>query len=297
MSGQPFLIVGGDGEIGAALVAALRARGDTVIPTSRRANRSDDHIHLDLAMAPDSWHWPTDIQTAIICAAMTSIEACEQAPELSEAVNVTAPTALVERLSSDGVRCLVLSTSMVYDGRTSHPPVDHASSPMTIYGRQKAKLEKNISAMGEAHASLRLTKVLTADNPLLRRWVSDLGVGRATRAFDDMVFAPVGMVDAVGAILHVVETGQGGVFQYSARDDISYFAAARHIGHHLNADAALVQSSSWVDAGLDADRAPAHTAFDCAMITDSGGPPAPDAYDVLDQVVDEMTGRDGGEGA
>ncbi len=280
MSGSPFLIVGGDAEIGAALVTALRARGDTVTPTSRRPNRSDDLVHLDLAMPPDSWHWPKGVQTAIICAAMTSIEACEQAPELSETVNVTAPTALIERLSRDGIRCIVLSTSMVFDGRSVYPSTDQPLAPLTIYGRQKAELEENVAGIGAGHAILRLTKVLTPDNLLLRNWVDDLGACRPIKTFDDMFFAPITMADALSAILHVADTGGAGVFQFSAREDISYFTAARQLAGRLNTEAALVQKSSWVNASLSADRAPPSTALDSARIVDSGGPVSPDAYAV-----------------
>jgi len=288
MASDPYLVVGGDSGIGAALVKALRADKVSVSATSRRSDRVDGFIELDLAQPHESWRWPDETRAAVICAAMTSIDACEKSPVDSDVVNVGAPTALVERLANKGVRCIILSTSMVFDGSQIRPTAEHPVSPLTIYGRQKAALEKNVLALGGDHAVLRLTKVLTPDNPLLCGWANELRAGRPVNAFEDMYFAPVTLEDAVTVILGVTESGQAGVFQYSANQDISYHAAASRLAHRLGVAADLVQRTSWRDVGLDAARAPANTAFDCASIVAIGGPQAPHSIDVLDQVIDQI---------
>jgi dTDP-4-dehydrorhamnose reductase len=288
MASDPYLVVGGDSDIGAGLVKALKTDNTAVSATSRRLDRPDGFVLLDLAQPAGSWHWPDETRTAIICAAMTSIDACEKSPDESEAVNVSAPSALVELLADQGVRSIVLSTSMVFDGTRVRPSAEHPVLPLTIYGRQKAALEKNLLALDGNHAVLRLTKVLTPDNPLLRGWVNELSAGRPVNAFEDMYFAPVSLEAAVAVILSVAENEQGGIFQYSACEDISYHAAARHLAHRLGVAPDLVRGSSWRDVGLDAARAPANTALDCASVMAIGGLWAPDAFDVLDQVIDEI---------
>jgi len=286
MASDPYLVVGGNSEIGAALVKALEAENQAFSATSRRTDRPGEFIDLDLAQPPEMWHWPDDTRTAIICAAMTSIDACEKLPGESDVVNVSAPCALVELLANKGVRCIVLSTSMVFDGTGIRPPADHPVSPLTIYGRQKARLEKQVMALDGDAAVVRLTKVLTPDNPLLRGWAEELRAGRPVNAFEDMFFAPVILEDAVDALQAVARSDRGGLFQYSARQDISYHAAACRLAHRLGVARDLVQGSSWRDHGLGADRAPRNTALDCASLIEIGGPPPPDAFDVLDQVID-----------
>ena len=111
-----FLVIGGDGLIGHALVRTLQAGTRDVYTTSRRPQVRDPRvISLDLAGNPDDLFCDGRIQeiaargrlTAFISAAITKISDCEQDPATSRLVNVTHTVEL-------GKKLLVAGASVVF---------------------------------------------------------------------------------------------------------------------------------------------------------------------------------------
>src|ERR1700687_6174698 len=103
------IVIGGDGNIGSALVNALSQRGDAVCATTRRpVTANKNNIQLDLAsFDPDTIPLP-DADIAFFCAAITSFSACRNNFELARQVNVIGPTLLARRLTAAGTRVVLL---------------------------------------------------------------------------------------------------------------------------------------------------------------------------------------------
>ena len=89
--------------------------------------------------------------------------------------------------------CCFLSTNQVFDGSVPEMAADAPASPVSEYGRQKARVEAALRArmdQGAPVAVLRLAKVVSRDMPLIRGWVDALSAGKPIRAFHDMTLAP-----------------------------------------------------------------------------------------------------------
>src|SRR5471032_3480804 len=83
---QQVLIVGADGQIGAALLAGLRRQGVPVAGTTRRRARVDAGLrHFDLA-EPDGALALAGVGAVVVCAAISNIAQCENEAELCERV-------------------------------------------------------------------------------------------------------------------------------------------------------------------------------------------------------------------
>src|SRR5258708_19673463 len=72
-----FLVIGGDGLIGHALMRRLSGRGQEVLATTRRP----DHVSparplLDLSCDPSNWRPPPNCSVAFLCPAITTQEEC-----------------------------------------------------------------------------------------------------------------------------------------------------------------------------------------------------------------------------
>lgn len=216
-----WLIVGGDSELG----SALKARAPS-IATSRRGNG------LLLDLANDDWYIPKGITAAVICAAITKLQACEADPEGTSRINVTQTLRLADRLLDRGIPVLFISSNHVFDGTIPFIPPDSPHSPVSEYGRQKAKAE--LGFMERGCGILRFGKILSPNTPLIREWSEKIWSHQPIRAYSDLVMSPIYISEACEAIESVM--GKSGIYQLTGERDISYLEFA----HRIAPDPSLV---------------------------------------------------------
>jgi len=246
------LIVGADGTIGRSLVMAFEACGKTVWQTTRNRERVDGkRVFLDLSQDVDHWQMPpVPIRTAILCAAVTSLERCRTDPESSRQVNVVGAVALAKRLIEAETFVAFISSNLVFDGEIPFVKPTDPVNPQTEYGRQKVEAEAQLLLWGEQVAIVRFSKVLSPDMSLFQGWIQDLAARKVIHPFSDMVMAPVSVAFAVKVLLEITKRQVPGVFHVSATQDVSYAVVAYSIAHRLGFDMELVQPISYRESGL-----------------------------------------------
>jgi dTDP-4-dehydrorhamnose reductase len=289
-----FLLVGGDSEIGAATYRHLKASGRVAAATTRRpALAAGDRPLLDLAADLSSWEPPPQTSAACIFAATARLADCAADPAGSAAINVRQTLTLAERLTARNIYVLFLSTNQVFDGGVPHVPADAPASPVSEYGRQKARAEAALRERMLAGAPigiLRLAKVVSATMPLLHGWVRALAAGEPIRAFHDMPMAPAPTELVSAAIAALLESRAPGVFQLTGPQDVTYADVAHRLAGQLSADPALVGSVGAVEAGMPAGSAPRHTTLDSSAVQDRFGIVVPGPWRVLDPIVQSARG-------
>jgi dTDP-4-dehydrorhamnose reductase len=281
-----WLIVGGDSEIGSALLKHLSTPDQNVVSTTRRRELSGaDRLYLDLAAPPESWDLPSGLQSVCVTAAVARLAACAADPVGSAAVNVSGTIKLFEKLAASGTHAVFLSTNQVFDGSIPNVAADAATSPISEYGRQKAEAEialKALIAGGVPIAILRLAKVLGPEMPLLRNWIDALTRGEAVRAFHDMTMAPTPMQLVVDAIAKIMRDRARGVFQLTGPVDASYVEIARHLADRIGADPGLVQEVSAHSVGLPEGCTPRYTTLDSSFLRKAYGLAVPDVWQAIE---------------
>lgn len=284
-----FLLVGGDSEIGAATHRFLKESGRTSCATTRRPGRmAPDRPLLELASSLDAWEPPPGTRAACIFAAVARLADCANDPAGSARINVTQTLALIERLLARGIYVLFLSTNQVFDGLTPHVPADAPPSPVSEYGRQKARAEAALRARMDTGASvaiLRLAKVVSPGMALIRGWVDALSHGHPIRAFEDRMLAPTPTELVVRAIAALLDDRAAGIFQLTGPRDISYGDAGNHVARRLGADPALVGCVPAASAGMPEGATPPHTTLDSSALAQRYGLVAPEPFDVIDDVM------------
>ena len=255
------LVVGGQSQIGSALVAALPERGWSVTSTSRQRNAAvaNKCFQLDLSISPSAWPAFPSVDAAVLCAAVTSQQVCESNPAASEVVNVDHTIALAKKLSESGTFVLLLSTAVVFDGSRSHRTHDELTNPSNVYGRHKAAAEKAVLAGGTA-AVLRLSKVIGPNMPLLKKWMSNLQASKPIIAFSDARFAPIAMTFVVKLIDNILREKRVGVFHASGDRDLPYSSFATML-----CDALDVPHSLRTVASSDGKAGVGHTTLDMSI--------------------------------
>jgi dTDP-4-dehydrorhamnose reductase len=285
-----FLLVGGDSEIGAATFRDMKAAGKAVSATTRRPERSGaDRPLLDLGADLAAWEPPPETAAACIFAATARLADCAADPAGSSHINVLQTLTLAERLTARNIYVLFLSTNQVFDGSVAHVPADAPASPVSEYGRQKARAEAALRERMHAGAPigiLRLAKVVSASMPLLHGWARALSAGAPIRAFHDMPMAPTPTALVSAAIAALLASRASGVFQLTGPQDVSYADVARWLAGRLGADPSLVAPVGAIEAGMPPGSAPRHTTLDSRAMQDQFGIVAPGPWHVLDVVVE-----------
>ncbi len=207
-------VIGAGGFLGSRLLPAMRALHPDAVGTVHR-DVTPSLALLDLgrpdfgsiALA-DSGH-----RAAIICAGISSIARCENAPLETRAVNVDGTANLARRLCGEGVLPVVFSSDYVFGGDAA-PYAEYAPmAPLNEYGRQKAEVEERLRAMApEAHLIVRLSKVFSLwadDGTLLDDMAKRLLQGEYPAASDQW-FCPTLVDDLVQAVLLLLGMGVRG---------------------------------------------------------------------------------------
>jgi dTDP-4-dehydrorhamnose reductase len=285
-----FLLVGGDSEIGAATHRHLKSQGQACAATTRRREASSpERPLLDLAAPLDDWQPPAGTRAACIFAAVARLADCAADPAACAHINVTQTLALVDRLLACGIYVLFLSTNQVFDGETPHVAADAPPSPVSEYGRQKARTEAALrrhTEHGAPAAILRLAKVVSPGMALIGGWVQALSHRQPIRAFHDMMLAPTPADLVVRAIATLMHERPPGIFQLTGPRDVSYAEVGARVAQRLDADPHLVMRVSAASAGMPPGATPRHTTLDSSTLKQRHGIAVPDAWEVLDPMID-----------
>lgn len=292
-------VVGGDGQIGRALVSALRSRGWEVQSTVLEPiPPTDAQWCLDLSQETEKWLLPSRVEAAFLCAAIPSLAQCRNEPALTACINVAQTLALAQRLIQRGAFVLVPSTNLVFDGEKSNRSVDDAVCPKTEYGRQKADLEKGFQQLGASAAVIRLTKVIGESMPLFENWRRELEAGNSIRPFSDMKLAPVSLALTVEVMIRIVEQRCPGLFQLSPPDELSYSDAAYAIARALNKDSRLIQPILAAQSPQTLEHVPRYGTLDVSRVRDELGIVPPPSRTVIAEWIERRlrsgSDRDGG---
>lgn len=260
-----ILVVGSTGTIGSRLSSYLSHSGAEVTITSRNNDLDKNSRHLDLA---DIFEFIDVIKkqktfdAAVLCAAVSSLRDCERDPKATSQVNIDSQVTLAETLLRLGTEKVVfLSSNRVFNGRSPCTNRFAAYSFTTEYGRQKAKTETELLGLGQGVRVIRLTKVFSEDNSLLRDWVSKLKSGQEIKALVDVMVSPVTLDDTVKVITDLIESENESVSQFSATDEISYFDMARFVAKFLQVDVRLVSEQLAEEVG---ETSLEHASLECS---------------------------------
>lgn len=221
-----IFIVGGDSTIGSCLSTHYENSPVEVISTTRRASTRKSMLELDLATEPDSWDLPK-ADVTILCAAVTNLQKCRNEPKLSYRINVLNSSALIAKQNAASLRCIVLSTNLVFDGSEARMRASQPYTGQELYGAQKAALEK-AALQSPLNTVIRLGKVLTSEQQLIAQWKKNLANGEPVEAFEDYYFSPVSLRFAVDVIAAVAEKKKAPIVQATAERTVSYADFAEH---------------------------------------------------------------------
>jgi dTDP-4-dehydrorhamnose reductase len=282
-----FLIVGGHSEIGSATARFIRSEGGDVLTTTRRVPADKTEIQFDLSKSVADFHIPDGVKSACIFIAVARLAACAADPQGSTWLNVDQTIGLVDRLLQRGIYTLFLSSNQVFSGEQPHVGAAAPLSPVSDYGRQKAKAEQLLHLRMTAGAPvgvLRLSKVVSPGMKLVADWKKELAANRPIQAFGDMTLAPVPVGMVAQSIASLMRDRSHVIAQLSGPRDVTYWELGRFLAARMGSDIELVRRTSAVAAGMPAGSLPRHTTLDSSLISDRYGLVVPDILNVFEKL-------------
>lgn len=260
-----WLVTGGTGLLGGNALESLRQAGPVIgvarsVPLQSPApfesvDLSDPHARSGLVAEAGA--------TAVLhAAALASIEACEADPDLAHRLNVQAAADLAGQARDEGAAFIYVSTDAVFDGKRGGYSEADPTSPVSEYGRSKARGEE---AVLDANPDSLVARVNfygwspSGARSLAEFFVTRLREGLATPGFTDVVvntlhvgFLVESLVSLVAAgargIVHVVSSESTSKYDFGRRladmfelpsDLVRPARSSDHLAHHRGSDLSL----------------------------------------------------------
>ncbi len=242
-------------------------------------------MFLDLETLSEPWTPPEQIETAVICAAVSALLPCEKDPLAASRINVRGPLLLARGLVAQQSHIVFLSTNQVFDGATPEMRSDEPCRPHSVYGKTKAEAEEGLRQLPTPLTVVRFGKILEPDCALLKGWEADLRAGKTIRPFRDLMLAPVSLRFAVDILVRVADSRVLGAIQVAADRDVTYLDVAHYIARKVGAPASLVQDAHSSEAGFPQHCVPLHTTLETSRLRGELGLTPPDVWATIDEVL------------
>jgi dTDP-4-dehydrorhamnose reductase len=211
-------ITGAGGLIGNYLVqsAPALAPGATIIGLTRAV------LELTDAAAVRAAFQRQNPQLVIHCAALSQSPACEADPALARKVNVEA-TALLADLAAD-IPFVLLSTDLVFDGRSGNYEESAQVNPLSIYAETKVAAERTVLA-NPRHTVLRLSLnggvSPSGDRGFNEQMRRALQAGKSLRLFTDEFRCPMPASVTARAIWELAARKEPGLHHLAGSERLS----------------------------------------------------------------------------
>ena len=240
-----ILVIGGDGQVGRAILSYLNEQNYRAIGTTRRKNKPD--IYFDLLNSDYSFFENINISAVIICASITNFAECDRDSKVTRDINVVGTIRLLQYLANKDIYIIYISSSAVFNGKSKNLSEYEILSPNTVYGSHKADVENFIlqsTRLRSNVAIVRPTKIVTLENKLIYESVLSLQNSKSIAMFSDYLLSPISIKYIQTSLFQLLVLKIPGIFHLSGDKDMSYFDLFKKISEAIGVATTQVLPSS-----------------------------------------------------
>jgi dTDP-4-dehydrorhamnose reductase len=242
-----LLIIGANGFLGQHLSKAGCCF--EVFEADLAAPRGERGLAMDVTSAAsvDAAFTHARPNVAVLLAAVSDIEQCEQHPEMAEAVNVRGAVHVAEACARTGARLVFTSSAAIFDGTRHGYTERDVPTPVSVYGRTKARAEELILAKLPSALILRLALAIgfaegSGTNAMLNRFAAKLAAGECVWLPDFEYRNPIDGGTLSTLLLELLDAaGAAGIFHVGATEAISRFELGGRLARRMGFSPQLVQ--------------------------------------------------------
>jgi dTDP-4-dehydrorhamnose reductase len=211
----------------------------------------------------------------IHAAAIARPNLCQEQPELSHAINVTASCHLADRCAERDIPLAFISTDLVFDGHNAPYCEDAPVSPVNLYGEQKAAAEQVVLTRHPGAVVCRMPLMFGAAPmapSFLQGFLKTLQEGRSLRLFTDEFRTPIsGDCAARGILLALTKTTR--ILHLGGQERLSRYEFGLIMAEVLNLPTEQLLPARQADVPMAAPR-PADVSMDSSRAFALGYQPA-----------------------
>lgn len=210
-----ILLFGASGLLGQALRQEI-ASCDLTAPTHVQADITNA-AHLDKLFRSS---WDVVINAAAIC----DFDACETNPLLTNRVNLEAPLDLARRCHEAGTLFVQFSSDYVFRGDSKFALTENDTpNPLSVYGKQKAAVERHVSALCPHSLIIRLAWLYGAGGKTFMSRIPELLATQETlRIASGKHGRCLYVRDAASWIMRLIKANHTGLFNLVNDDDTTW---------------------------------------------------------------------------
>jgi dTDP-4-dehydrorhamnose reductase len=288
-----LLLIGASGFLG-AYAARKFAESFEVFTGSRTAAADSRSVQIDITddSNVDAAFQRVKPAAVLLLAALSDIDRCEAEPELAFRTNVCGPENVANACARSNARLLFTSSAAVFDGSKHGYTEDDAPTPLSIYGKTKARAEAAVLRILPSAIILRIALAIgfagkKGTNAMLEnlsaRWACGSPVATPTFEYRNPI-------DAAGLSSFMLELlrheDARGIFHAGAKESISRYGLNLKLAERMGYPSELVVAQTEPAPG----RAP--RGMDHFLLTDKirtvSSIPIPSCDEVIARCFDEV---------
>jgi dTDP-4-dehydrorhamnose reductase len=250
---KKILITGGTGFLGGHLLSQGHSRYKIVTTYHQSPHYDITNVewrHLKLSKIETITSLIQDIKPDVIIhpAAISSVDLCEQQPQLAELINVQATVALAKAAAKHGIRFVFLSSDMVYDGETGLYSENDDVNPINYYGYTKVQAEEKIKDICPNHVIVRTAiiygTVLANAHSFSDEMLHQVQNQRQVNLFYDQFRSPILVNNLAEAVFELADSSIVGTLNLGGKERISRYDFGMKMAHCYNFSTQLLNRCS-----------------------------------------------------
>lgn len=232
-----ILITGANGQLGNEMRIVSKTSTDKYIFTDVCEQEGNETTFLDITDldAIRKIVKENNVNAIVNCAAYTNVDAAENAEELAEKLNATAPENLAKAMKEVNGLLIQISTDYVFGKEPYNTPCheDQQGTPTGVYGLTKLHGEQKIIATGCNHVIIRTAWLYSEFGKNFCKTMLNLTATKPQlKVVFDQCGTPTYAYDLAVAITEILKKPVNGVYHYSNEGVCSWYDFTKMIAEY-----------------------------------------------------------------
>jgi len=192
-------------------------------------------------------------------AAMTSVDGCEERPEIAQKFNAQITSDLANIAKNIGAFFIYISTDFVFGGKKGNYIEKDQPNPRGVYAQTKLAGERVVEKILKNYLILRVTiygwNLLNSNKKSLPEMVIDnLSKNKEFTAFNDQYFTPIYTGTLAKIIKKLYNRKARGIFNVACDERLSKYEFAKLVAEIWKLNQKLIKPISFLNANYKAPR-------------------------------------------
>jgi dTDP-4-dehydrorhamnose reductase len=244
---KKILITGGSGLLATNIAVAIRDKYSVALCLNEKIIRIDDTeaIQLNIADYTQLSSSISSIKPSVIIhsAGLTSVEKCEESPQLAEHINVDITDNIARVCNENNILLIYISTDHLFSGDEAFIDERHPVNPKNVYGKTKAQAESRV--LDKCENSIVIRTNFFGWGTSYRNSFSDIVLNslknnETIKLFQDVFYTPILIEEFVTFLVKLIGKPKEGIFNIVSSERISKYDFGMMLARQFKYDEKLI---------------------------------------------------------